>query len=259
MAQADRDADLLRRDGFVLKHSFCSDSVIQSLLDTSQRRSTTVRAALGSKEIGIGSKAGYVEIVQRSPGRWDVPISPEQFGIDDRDMPWWSLIAAVLGDDAEYAFSGVVSSEADTPAQYWHTDSPHESADHLPPHAINVLLALHDIPLEMGPTEVARGSHKLTNHLRNDRLNIDELIYQHEETFPAVLVAGTNDTPPEPVGESMARGSALIFDDRLMHRGMANRSSEMRHVAYFSYRSKGYNVNTHFETQRSVFDSGHTM
>jgi ectoine hydroxylase-related dioxygenase (phytanoyl-CoA dioxygenase family) len=181
---------------------------------------------------------------------------PQEFGIDEREMPWWPLITAVLGEDAEHSFSGVVSSEPGSPAQYWHTDSPHESPQHLAAHAINVLVALHDLPMSMGPTECARGSHTLTNHLGNPALVLEELIYQHAGTSPELLVKGTRFPVPESCASAMAAGSCLVFDDRIMHRGLANRSNDTRFVAYFSYRRKGYSANTHFESQRSVFDAG---
>lgn len=245
--------DSLTTDGFVILHELGDRQMVTSILDVSRQKSRAIRNALGDREIGIGSAAGYVEIVQRSPGRWDVPISPQEFGVDDRETPWWPLIAAVLGEDAEHSFSGVVSSEPDSPAQFWHTDSPHTAANHRDAHAINVLLALHDVPLEMGPTECARGSHVLTNHLSNSSLLIDELIYQHASTSPETLVQGTNHQVPEACTSSMASGSWLLFDDRLLHRGLANRSDSTRHVAYFSYRKQGYSENTHFESRRSVF------
>ena len=247
--------DRLASDGFVLLHQLCDAKLVETLRDVCLRRAHVIRAALGAKEIGIGSAAGYVEIVQRSPGRWDVPITPQQFGIDDRKMPWWPLVAAVLGEDAEPSFSGVVSSDPGSPAQYWHIDSPHEAPEHRPAHAMNVLLALHDTPMAMGPSECARGSHVLTNHLGNPLLVRDEMIYQHAGTLPESLVRGTPSRVPESFADSMAAGSCLVFDDRLLHRGLANRSGTMRHVAYFSYRRKGYCVNTHFESQRSVYDT----
>ena len=237
-------------------HRLLDNELLELLLRVSRQRASAVRQALGEREIGIGSRAGFVEIVQRSPGRWDVPISLREFGLDSDTLPWWPIVTAVLGDDAEHAFSGVVSSQANSPAQYWHTDSPHEASDHRPPHAVNVLVALHDLPLQMGPTECARGSHVLTNHLRNPTLQIDELIYQHENTTPDTLIQGSNHPVPEAVAESMAAGSCLLFDDRLLHRGLANQSDAIRHVAYFSYRRSDYFVNTHFESQRSVYDDG---
>lgn len=242
-------------DGFVLLHQLCDSEFLESVSAVARRRSAEIREALGKREIGIGSAAGFVEIVQRSPGRWDVPISMDQFGLDDRDMPWWPLIASVLGEDAEHSFSGVVSSEPGSPAQHWHTDSPHVASDHRGAHAINVLVALHDIAMTMGPTECARGSHVLTNHLDNPSLVIDELIYQHAGTSPETLVNGTQHPVPKGCATAMTAGSCLVFDDRLLHRGLANRSDQTRHVAYFSYRQEGYSANTHFESQRSVFDA----
>ena len=171
-----------------------------------------------------------------------------------RDRPWWPLVEENLGEDAEHSFSGVVYSEPNSPSQEWHIDSPHESADHLPLHAVNVLVALHDVSLEMGPTEFARGSHRLTNHLRNASLVRDELIYQHATTSPGMLVAGTGEPLPAAAAAAMPTGTWVLFDDRIMHRGLANRSAVNRYMAYFSYRRKGYAENTHFEAQRSVFD-----
>jgi hypothetical protein len=243
----------LVRDGFVALPDLCDPGFVDHILTVSERRAHEVREALGSREIGIGSAAGYLEIVQRSPGRWDVPITPQQFEIEDPEMPWWPLVTAVLGHDAEHSFSGVVFSEPKTPAQFWHIDSPHEAREHRPPHAVNVLLALHDIPLEMGPTELARGSHRLTNHLSNPSLVRDEMVYQHEATSPEGLVEGTGEAVPECWKSDLTRGTCLVFDDRILHRGLANLSESPRHVAYFSYRRKGYGENTHFESQRSVF------
>ena len=56
-------------------------------------------------------------------------------------------------------------------------------------------LALHDVPLEAGPTEVARGSHRLTNHLNGPpgALSRDDLLYQSaREATPL----GWNQRPP---------------------------------------------------------------
>lgn len=250
-----RAMEQLRADGFTYLPDLCEPAFLRQLSEVSHRRIDEVQAALGDREIGIGSKAGFDEIVQRSPGRWDLPITPQQFGTGVRELPWWPLIAAVLGDDAEFFFSGVVYSEPGTPAQYWHTDSPHTTADHRPAHTLNILVALHDIPLEMGPTEVARGSHVLTNHLRNTALVEDELIYQHETTSPRMLVEGTARKEPEGCTRPMTAGSCLMFDDRILHRGLANRTDEPRYVAYFTYHKKGYDENTHFEARRSVFDT----
>lgn len=245
----------LAADGFVLLPERCGNKFLERILHVSRERVGKVEVALGTRKIGIGSAAGYDEIVQRSPGRWDIPITPQQFGLEDCEFPWSSMIAAVLGDDAEHSFSGVVFSDPGSPAQCWHTDSPHIAAAHQAPHAINVLVALHDVPMEMGPTEIARGSHFLTNHLSNPALVPEELIYQHESTSPELLVKDSDIPVPGNYVNALAAGSCIVFDDRVMHRGLGNRSDRRRQMGYFSYRKKGYTENTHFESQRSVFDA----
>ena len=246
----------LKEDGYLLFEGLCDPDFVAHLLAVSLNRSDQVISALGTQPIGIGSAAGFDEIVQRSPGRWDVPISPDEFGVEHRALPWWPLITAVLGEDAEYSFSGVVYSDPGSPAQCWHIDSPHVSADHLPAHALNVMIALHDTPLAMGPTELAKGSHRLTNHLQNPALVSDELVYQHETTMPKQLVVAAEQAAPEGFSSALTAGSCLIFDDRILHRGLGNASDSRRSMVYFSYRQKGYSENTHFEAQRSIHDAG---
>ena len=84
---------------------------------------------------------------------------------------------------------------------------------------------------------------------------IDQLVYQHEGTAPETLVRGTRTPVPESCSSAMTAGSCLVFDDRILHRGLANRTDATRHVAYFSYRRRGYSTNTYFESQRSVYDT----
>jgi hypothetical protein len=103
---------------------------------------------------------------------------------------------------------------------------------------------------------MARGSQVLTNHLDNPRLVCDELVYQSEATSPANLVAGRTEPPPETWSDALSAGSCLVFDDRILHRGLANGSGDTRYVAYFSYRRRGYAENTHFESSRSLFAQG---
>jgi len=245
----------LADDGFALLVGMCETGLLTRLLEVSTERSRTVTQALGTQTIGIGSAAGFHEIVQRSPGRWDIPVSPTEFGVKHQSLPWWPLIANTLGTDAEHAFSGVVYSDPGSPAQFWHIDSPHMTADHQPPHALNVMVALHDITLAMGPTEIASGSHRLTNHLRNPALVSNELVYQHETTRPELLVADTSGDVPERMSFPLTAGSCLVFDDRLLHRGLGNGSTSRRNVAYFSYRRADYCENTHFESQRSIYSA----
>ena len=66
-------------------------------------------------------------------------------------------------------------------------------------------------------------------------------------------MAGTNDDVPEQISYPLTAGACLIFDDRILHRGLGNGSGSRRSIAYFSYRQSGYAENTHFESQRSIY------
>jgi hypothetical protein len=56
----------------------------------------------------------------------------------------------------------------------------------------------------------------------------------------------------------MAAGDFLMFDDRILHRGLANDSEQERWVAYFSYLRPRPGLeeiaDTHFEASRSLCD-----
>ncbi|NQY07914.1 MAG: phytanoyl-CoA dioxygenase family protein [Flavobacteriales bacterium] len=250
----DSSAELMRKDGFVIMADFCSEELIKKLGDTAIQRLKDLRETLGDKEIGIGSSAGYKEICLRSRGRWDALISPKEFGYEPENLPWYPLMQEMLGEDLDFGMSGIISSEPNTPEQKWHIDSPHEGAELLPVHHIQVLIAINDIPVEMGPTEFARGSHILSNHINKTKLPMEQMVYQADGTSPETLVGGTEYAVPEAVQNDITAGTCIAFDDRVLHRGGQNKSSKNRHVIYFTYTKKGYNLSTHWESDASVFD-----
>jgi len=158
-------AERLATDGFVFLDQFCASDLITGILRIARTESREVQEALGTGDIGIGSAAGYNEIVQRSPGRWDVPITPQQYGIDEEALPWATLVSAVLGAGAERSFSGVVFSDPGSPAQFWHTDSPHEAPEHRAPHALNVPVRS---PARAPPTRTIPPAHSRLARCRSD-------------------------------------------------------------------------------------------
>ena len=256
-------------DGVALARGLVNAALLRTINDVMRARATRVMAALGTRPIGIGSRNGYYELVQRSPGRFDVPMSEADLmpiwgaqGSTAPEVPWLELVRAVLGPDARPSFCGIVFSRPGSPAQHWHIDSPHEATEDRPAHAVNVLLALADIPLAAGPTEVAPGTHLKTNHLARPWLDRDALLYQSEtEVTPAVLgrTGQHEDTAvAQATVQAMSAGDCLIFDDRILHRGLANASEQERWVAYFSYLRPRPGMDevadTHFEASRSLFD-----
>ena len=56
---------------------------------------------------------------------------------------------------------------------------------------------------------------------------------------------------------ALQAGDCLVFDDRALHRGLANCSAAERWVVYFSYarpRDMSGVEDTHFEATRSLFE-----
>jgi ectoine hydroxylase-related dioxygenase (phytanoyl-CoA dioxygenase family) len=118
------------------------------------------------------------------------------------------------------------------------------------------MLALADIPLEAGPTQLVPGSQRLTNHHARTWIDHDDLVYQtSREITPADILGDPGYEAPLP--EPMAAGEVLFFDDRLLHRGLGNSSTAERWIAYFAYLRPRPGLDavadTHFEASRSLF------
>ena len=146
-------------------------------------------------------RCDFAELVRRDGGRYDVRV---RCG----DAPYADLFrheailpaarAALGGGDVVLLYSGVMVARAGaTEDQKWHKDGDHlfaEGGDQ-PPHALTVFIPLQDLTPSNGPTEFRLGSHRRSA-----------------------------ESPPKrsrrsPVAPTCARGSALLFDYRVDHRG----------------------------------------
>ena len=154
-------------------------------------------------------------------------------------------MSEVLGEDFEQAFCGVVYSEPQSEAQLWHADSLHIYDNHGDANLLNGLIALHDTPMEMGPTEFNARSHLLTNHRRNTKCDGINIVYQTHLNEPEQIGAD----PCANFTMDLPAGSLVLFDDRVLHRGRGNNSDCPRYVGYFSYRRPWFHADTHFEVR----------
>ena len=88
--------------------------------------------------------------------------------------------------------------------QPFHSDGPHLHKNYLPCHALNVFVPLSDLRLANGPTEFIPESHRF--------YNVDR----------------------KPVQFELNAGQVLLFDYRVKHRGVENRSDRPRPMLYFT-------------------------
>jgi ectoine hydroxylase-related dioxygenase (phytanoyl-CoA dioxygenase family) len=122
-----------------------------------------------------------------------------------------AAMAGLLGPDFVIGSMTLVTSQPGADPQHLHADHPPLFPDSplgasLPAHACTVLIPLVDIDEAVGGTEVCKGTHR----------------------FAEAASAG-------PVACAMRLGDCLVFDYRLAHRGMANRSSRVRPVLSIVY------------------------
>jgi cysteine desulfurase family protein (TIGR01976 family) len=255
----EKAAASILRHGFVVLPGLLPARSLEKLNGSFCGRTDKILQQLSDKGINIdvGSSVGFHEVVLRSPGRYDVPCDFDAVPTEVR-ANFEGICARVLEPDAtnpgapSRAFAGVVRAQPGSSAQLWHADSPHHSAEHAPPNLLNVLVAMRDIGIEDGPTDIVPNSHKLTNHHMEGAKFGTEVLYQAPQNSPA-RIGSTEKGIPLP----MAAGSALIFDDRILHRGGHNQSSKDRDVAFFSYRRASFMPETHYEATRSLSGYDH--
>ena len=124
------------------------------------------------------------------------------------------------------------------PLPQWHVDGGHLSpARHQRAHAVNVFVALSDIALNMGPTEMRPASQFLTRKLTK-----------------MMLLAKARKQLHAPITPTMRAGDAVIFDYRTLHRGTANSSERPRAMLELVYWRAGWSDLLNFP-KRSVFDA----
>ena len=93
-------------EGVALVRGLVPESLLGVINSVLRAQAARVMAALGHSPIGIGSRNGYHELVQRSPGRFDVPMHEQDLvpiwgaqGSMAADVPWLGLVRAVLGPE----------------------------------------------------------------------------------------------------------------------------------------------------------------
>jgi hypothetical protein len=163
--------------------------------------------------LGPGVKNGFREIVMRSPGRYELSLLHSMQAPACVEHLKHNLLAIVplllegcTWDDVSIINLSLVVSTPGSPVQPWHADGGHVNLQkHLPCHVLNVFVPLHDIALELGPTEIRPGTHYHTRNLA-----------------PMMMAAACRKTLRPRVAPILSATDVLIFDYRVLHRGLAN-------------------------------------
>lgn len=196
------------------------------------------------QELGIDMENqpfSFREVVHRSRGRFDMQLLPgaacapvDEPTLED-EAPWLPLLRRLLGHDARRLFTGAVVSSPGAEAQEAHMDGFHlfgqeeaEGAIQCPPHCLTIFVPLIDVNMQNGPTEFWPGTHHLSKEF--------------------------NGSAPSFAPE-LTVGSAVLFDYRLIHRGLPNCSGARRPVLYMVWARSWFNDCINFPPQ-SLFPDG---
>ncbi|GMI35969.1 hypothetical protein TeGR_g1520 [Tetraparma gracilis] len=108
---------------------------------------------------------------------------------------------------------------------------------------LTFLVPLVDVPLRRGPTELLLGSHELTCASRGSAAALREL----PGSLPRVARASDRRAPP------LRAGDVLVYDCRVLHRGLANRDKVARPVLVLRFDEEGWGPPGHGVLSTLVF------
>ena len=173
----------------------------------------------------IGVKHGFCEIVMRSPGRFEIALKESSRLLQISRMPSLhdiqrclpfvpKLLNAISWEHVQICHTSLVLAMPGSNEQSWHVDGGHvDLQKHQSSHCLNIFIPLIDLTHEMGPTELRPGTHYHTRNL-----------------VPMMLAAKARKTLQPPVAPLLRQGDVLVFDYRILHRGLANVSQQNRPI-----------------------------
>ena len=150
----------------------------------------------------------------------------------------------LLTDDLELDTFSYVTSLAGAPHMHWHNDVgslfKQETGleKHNPPQGLVLVVPAVDMNEINGPTEFMCGSHVLVSEPGGGD-------WWHRFDDPEAP-----DSPPH-AAIPATRGSVVIFDVRLRHRGTANRSNQRRSILYLGYMRGWYRDIVNFKDKHT--------
>jgi hypothetical protein len=236
-----------------------------------------------TKGSGPSLATGYSNFRERGAGRFEI-IAPFIREAIQRDLLFWEntrvssssptavdeacsgdggcsfspkslvgrVLTAALGSDLKFLSSGCFLSTPNSSAQTTHTDGPMLSRQHnLFPYAVNVFMPL----VEVGPangTEFYPGTQLADAALisrrpqgSGDATPLTCPLEAEAAGGASPVVAGKSRVVP-----SASPGYALLFDYRVLHRGMPNKTGEPRPCLYATFARPWYTDLYNFSTER---------
>jgi ectoine hydroxylase-related dioxygenase (phytanoyl-CoA dioxygenase family) len=172
----------------------------------------------------ILEEQGFVEFKLRDARRYDMTINAQHLpALVNPSAPWLSVVKKILGEGYKLLHTGCILSMPGSSNQDWHSDGDHYwQSCHTPATALNVFIPLIDLTKASGPTVFMPGSQV--------QFNFDI----ETDQWPIYAKAG----------------QAIIFDYRIKHRGLGNKSTEVRPLLYLTYAKPFWEDHYNFSRKR---------
>lgn len=240
--QVNTSCDLFSRFGLLVSNeSLISQGQILEFLEKISLRIRVVDDRLKSRGVSVGVDAfKFKEIGSRGPQRFDLLLQMPEFDELARTAAWVPVVEHFLGDVTTLHIAiSVVYSRPGAPDQYWHADGPHlsptpwnacslDERSEADPYAICAFLPLVDLSQDVGFTQFWPGSHK-----HEQLIGFGEACPIVHSNYDAIVTAG----------------DCVLYDYRLIHRGMGNRSDMERPILQFLYHKNFYHESHNYGTE----------
>lgn len=248
-----RAAATLKVCGVVIVEDVIPEAVADSVAE-SVKAMTSGRMA--SVDVSADGEATFerADMAKRSEGRYEffnpleAPFSSPAVIENAFVMP---IVRRAMGPRVEIDTFSTVTSQPGAPVQHWHQDAGPlfpKAGMHLPAHGVVSFVPVESVTSTMGPTEFVPGSHVQCgrDEKPTPRFFDDGTILDLCKAVPTnrVLFADTK------------RGSAILFDFRVYHRGGPNTSDKQRPLLYTTYLREWYYDKVNFQqTVSKRFDA----
>ena len=215
-------AERFMRDGCLVVARLFEPALIDAVREEVERQQGAIEAARPADHLKVGHLRLQVPVDLKGP-----LLDPALYA----HPMLLAMLKAILAQGPVIDNVSCVIALPGAKDQRLHRDHPDLFGDELelPPFAITVAVPLVDLTEETGTTQLYPGTQRATRGADGKPVHL-----------------------PEPVTPLIGRGTCMLFDYRLWHRGTANRSADKRPILYLIYTRPWFTDDRNFTQHAAI-------